>query len=156
MPRWPAPPTSSHCSRSSTCPGPTVGRRRPVGERPRSNLPGSPPSSGGRTVSSPRSGPARLAEVADRAGISLATASRVLNGSDRTVGDRLQGRVLAAAAQLGYRANPHAQAIARGASNVVGLVVHDLADPYFYTIADGVMRQCEHQGLVVVLASTPR
>ena len=107
-------------------------------------------------MSSPRSGPARLTEVADRAGVSLATASRVLNGSDRTVGDRLQRRVLAAAAQLGYRPNPHAQAIARGASNIVGLVVHDLADPYFYTIADGVMRECEHRGLVVVLASTRR
>jgi LacI family transcriptional regulator len=95
-------------------------------------------------------------EVADRAGVSLATASRVLNGSDRTVGDRLSARVHAAAAQLGYRANPHAQAVARGASNIVGLVVHDLADPYFSTIADGIMRQCEQRGLVVVLASTRR
>jgi LacI family transcriptional regulator len=88
--------------------------------------------------------------------VSLATASRVLNGSDRTVGDSLRSRVLAAAAQLGYRANPHAQAIARGASNIVGLVVHDLADPYFSTIADGVMRQCEQRALVTVLASTRR
>jgi LacI family transcriptional regulator, galactose operon repressor len=107
-------------------------------------------------ASAPRSGPARLTEVAERAGVSLATASRVLNGSDRTVGDRLRRSVLAAAAELGYRANPHAQAIARGASNVVGLVVQDLADPYFYTIADGVMRECEQRGLVVVLASTRR
>jgi LacI family transcriptional regulator len=65
-------------------------------------------------------------------------------------------RVLAAATQLGYRANPHAQAVARGATNIVGLVVHDLADPYFFTIADGVMRHCEQGGLVVVLASTRR
>jgi LacI family transcriptional regulator, galactose operon repressor len=95
-------------------------------------------------------------EVAEQAGVSLATASRVLNGSDRTVGDRLRRRVLAAATQLGYRANPHAQAVARGATNIVGLVVHDLADPYFSAIADGVMRQCEQRGLVVVLASTRR
>jgi len=99
---------------------------------------------------------ARLTEVADRAGVSLATASRALNGSDRTVSERYRRRVLAAAAQLGYRANPHAQAMARGASNIVGLVVHDLADPYFSAIADGVMRQCEHRGLVTVLASTRR
>lgn len=46
--------------------------------------------------------------------------------------------------------------MARGASNVVGLIVHDVADPYFSTIADGVMRQCEQRGLVVVLASTRR
>jgi LacI family transcriptional regulator len=107
-------------------------------------------------VSSPRSGHARLTEVADRAGVSLATASRALNGSDRTVSERYRRRVLAAAAELGYRANPHAQAMARGASNIVGLVVHDLADPYFSTIADGVMRQCEQRGLVTVLASTRR
>jgi LacI family transcriptional regulator len=111
-------------------------------------------------MSAPRRGPVRLAEVAKRAGVSLATASRVLNGSsDRaldTVGVGYRERVLAAAAALGYRANAHAQAMARGASNVVGLVVHDVADPYFSTIADGVMRQCEQRGLVVVLASTRR
>ena len=107
-------------------------------------------------MSSPRSGPTRLTEVADRAGVSLATASRALNGSDRTVSERYRRRVLAAAAELGYRANPHAQAVARGASNIVGLVVHDLADPYFSAIADGVMRQCEQRGLITVLASTRR
>jgi LacI family transcriptional regulator len=106
-------------------------------------------------VSSPRI-PARLTEVADTAGVSLATASRVLNGSDRSVGEGLRSRVLAAAAQLGYRANPHAQAMARGATNIVGLVVQDLADPYFSAIADGVMRLSEQRGLVTVLASTRR
>jgi LacI family transcriptional regulator len=104
--------------------------------------------------------PVRLADVAKRAGVSPATASRVLNGSsDRTLGSvaqPLRRRVLAAAAELGYRANLHAQAMARGASNIVGLVVHDVADPYFSTIADGVMRQCEQRDLVVVLASTRR
>ena len=107
-------------------------------------------------MSSPHSGPVRLTEVADRAGVSLATASRTLNGSDRTVSERYRRRVLSAAAQLGYRVNPHAQAMARGASNIVGLVVQDLADAYFSTIADGVMRQCERRGLVTVLASTRR
>jgi LacI family transcriptional regulator len=110
----------------------------------------------GEGVSSPRSGPTRLTEIADRAGVSLATASRVLNGSDRTVSERYRRRVRTAADQLGYRANPHAQAMARGASNIVGLVVQDLADPYFSTIADGVMRQCERRGFVTVLASTRR
>ena len=104
----------------------------------------------------PHGGPARLTEVAARAGVSLATASRVLNGSERVVGEPHRTRVLTAARQLGYRVNPHAQAIARGESNLVGLVVHDLADPYFFTIADGVMQKCEERGLVVMLASTRR
>src|ERR687884_174999 len=89
-------------------------------------------------------------------GNTVGSRSGSANGSDRTVGERYRRRVLAAATQLGYRANPHAQAVARGATNIVGLVVHDLADPYFSTIADGVIRECEQRDLVVVLASTFR
>nr|BFE81496.1 hypothetical protein GCM10020093_040970 [Planobispora longispora] len=70
-----------------------------------------------------------LEDVAKHAGVSLATASRVLNGSTRQVGASLRARVELAATQLGYRTNVAAQTLARGAANVVGLVVHDLVDP---------------------------
>lgn len=98
----------------------------------------------------------RLSDVASRAGVSLATASRVLNGSDRTVGEALRERVLAAAAELSYSPNTHAQAMARGASNLLGLIVHDIADPYFASIASGVMAKAEESGIVVLLANTGR
>ena len=55
-----------------------------------------------------------LVDVARRAGVSLATASRVLNGSLRTVGPELRQRVMDAAHELGYVANANAQAVARG------------------------------------------
>lgn len=100
--------------------------------------------------------PPKLADVASLAGVSAATASRVLNGSDRMVGEPLRGRVLAAAAELGYSPNTHAQAVARGSSNVLGLIVHDVTDPYFSAIADGVIRQADEAGVVVVLAVTRR
>jgi LacI family transcriptional regulator len=94
-----------------------------------------------------------LSEVAAHAGVLIATASRVLSGS-RSVGEPYRGRVLAAARDLNYTPNAQAQAVARGASNVVGLVIHDVLDPYFSTIAAGVMRHVEERGLVVFLAST--
>lgn len=100
--------------------------------------------------------PVTLADVARHAHVSLATASRVLNGNLRTVGEPFRARVLAAASELHYSPNAHAQAVARGASNVVGLVVHDIADPYFSMIAAGVMRRAEERGMVVLLASTRR
>jgi LacI family transcriptional regulator len=53
--------------------------------------------------------PPKLSDVAVRAGVSSATASRVLNGSDRAVGEPYRSKVLAAAAELGYTANTHAQ-----------------------------------------------
>ncbi|RSM88678.1 LacI family transcriptional regulator [Kibdelosporangium aridum] len=87
-----------------------------------------------------------LAEVAERAGVSLATASRVVNGSERVVGAGLRERVLAAAQELGYTANTFAQAIARGRSDVVGLVVPDIQDPYFSVIAAAAMAAVEPTG----------
>lgn len=97
-----------------------------------------------------------LAEVARRAGVSLATASRVLNGSTRVVGDDLRDRVLEAAVELKYTPNAAAQAMVRGHVDMVGVVVSDIADPYFSSIAAGVIQRAEEEGLLVALSSTLR
>ena len=88
--------------------------------------------------------------------MSLATASRVLNGSTRQVAESYRTRVEAAAAQLGYTANLSAQATARGTSAIVALLVADIADPYFGQIASGVARGADEAGLVVTIAITER
>src|SRR5918992_284319 len=95
-----------------------------------------------------------LLDVARAAGVSLATASRALNGSTRRVRPGLQERVLAAADELHYSANAQAQAMARGRTNIVGLVLSDVADPYFSSIAAGAIRAAEGQQLVVTMACT--
>ncbi len=95
-----------------------------------------------------------LAQVAAHAGVSLATASRALNGSARTVTPALQARVLSSAAALGYRANAQAQAMARGTSNIVAVVVGDIADPYFSSIAAGIIQGADERGLIVTLTAT--
>ena len=98
-----------------------------------------------------------LEQVARHAGVSLATASRVLNGDGtRPVGAPLRTRVLAAAEALRYTPNAHAQALAAGASTTVGLITHDVSDPYFAAIARGSMRVAAERGVLVVLASTLR
>ena len=98
-----------------------------------------------------------LSDVAKAAGVSLSTASRAINGSrDRTVKAHLRDRVLAAAADLNYSANAAAQAMARGRTNTIGLVVHDITDPYFSGIAAGVTRAARDLGCVVTLAITDR
>ena len=99
---------------------------------------------------------ATLSDVAREAGVSLATASRSLNGSSRTVREEYRQRVLAAARRLNYSANHSAQAVARGTSQTVAVIVSDIADPYFSSIASGVMRACEDQGLVVTMSITER
>ncbi|MFD5215408.1 LacI family DNA-binding transcriptional regulator [Microbacterium sp. NPDC058345] len=97
-----------------------------------------------------------LHDVARAAGVSLATASRVLNGSERKVAESFRERVEQAAAELGYTANVSAQAIARGTSQVIALLVADIADPYFGLIASGVARGADEEGLIVTVAITER
>jgi LacI family transcriptional regulator len=97
---------------------------------------------------------ATLQDVADRAGVSLTTASRVLSDGPRRVGRQLATRVHQAVAELGYTANLQARAVATGQSSMVGVVVHDIADPYFSSIAAGLMDVAHPQQLLVCLSST--
>ncbi|TGO05716.1 Transcriptional regulator, LacI family [Serinibacter arcticus] len=96
-----------------------------------------------------------LSDVAREAGVSLATASRAINGSaDRSVRPELVERVTEAAARLQYTPDATAQAMARGRTTTLGLLVHDIADPYFSAIAAAVVRTAEAEGLQVSLATT--
>ena len=110
-----------------------------------------------RTRSARAGGGVTLQQVAELAGVSLATASRVLHGSGaRNVGDQLRSRVEDAARSLRYVSNAPAQALARSSSSVVGLIVHDVADPYFGAIAAGAMQAAREQELMVMIAATFR
>lgn len=96
-----------------------------------------------------------LSQVAREAGVSIATASRAINGSaNRTVRADLRERVLAAAERLRYVPDANAQAMARGRTSSLGLIVDDIADPYFSSIAAGVTVAAERANLAVTLAST--
>ena len=95
-----------------------------------------------------------LSEVAKLAGVSPATASRVLNGSARTPAPEIAERVRQAADTLGYIANAQAQGLAKARSGLIGLIVHDIADPYFSAIARGVQAAAREQGKMVLLATT--
>ncbi|MGC5627137.1 LacI family DNA-binding transcriptional regulator [Georgenia sp. Z1344] len=108
------------------------------------------PRAGGR-------GRVTLSQVAQEAGVSLATASRAINGSsERRVREDLRERVLDAAQRLDYSPDANAQAMARGRTDTVGLIVQDIADPYFSAIAAGVINAADEAGCVVTLATTHR
>ena len=72
----------------------------------------------------------------------------------RKVGQQMISRVHQAVAELGYTANLQARAVATGQSSTVGVVVHDIADPYFCTIAAGLMEVAYSRQLLVCLSST--
>jgi LacI family transcriptional regulator len=96
-----------------------------------------------------------LQDVADRAGVSLTTASRVVNEGSRRVGQKFVDRVNRAVAELGYTANLQARAVATGQSTMLGVIVHDIADPYFSSITAGLIEVAAAQQLLVCMSSTP-
>ncbi|MEB0003199.1 LacI family DNA-binding transcriptional regulator [Cryobacterium sp. RTC2.1] len=103
---------------------------------------------------SPSSRLPTLLDVATAAGVSLATASRALNGSTRTVNGDYRDRVFTAAAQLGYTPNLSAQAVATGSTRTVALVVTDIADPRDAFLASGVIDAAADAGLTVTVTVT--
>lgn len=100
-------------------------------------------------------GTPRLADVATRAGVSIATASRTLSGS-RAVSADLRRRVLEAADALVYTVNPHARSLAGGLTSVIGLMVYEIDDPYFAEIAGGVVEVAGEHGWSVQVSHQDR
>jgi LacI family transcriptional regulator, galactose operon repressor len=99
---------------------------------------------------------ASLADISRRAGVSIATASRVLNGSSHPVSDATRSRVLAAADELGYRPSELARALVRRTSRIVGVLVGDIVDPYFAEIVRGVEDVATSVGHLTMVCNTER
>lgn len=99
---------------------------------------------------------ATLTDVARRAGVSAATASRVINGSSKPVTDELRDRVLRAVEELHYVPNAHARLLARADRIAVGVIVHDVSDPYFAEITRGLQRVATDHGRLVIICNSYR
>lgn len=95
-----------------------------------------------------------LRQVAELSGVSLKTASRVFSGGQYVAADTA-ARVLSAAEQLGFRPNAIARELRAGArSSLVGLIIGDLANPFYSRIARGAERRLRAAGLRLISAST--
>ena len=99
-----------------------------------------------------------LADVAARAGVSAATVSRVLNGNYPVSGSTRE-RVLRAVNDLEYVVNGNARALAAATSDLVGVLVNDIADPFFGILAGAAQseigRGSEHgAGKLAVVCNT--
>jgi LacI family transcriptional regulator len=99
---------------------------------------------------------ATLADVARRAGVSPATVSRVINGGRRVVTDALRARVLEAVRELRFVPNAHARALVGATTPAVGVIVHDVSDPYFAEIMRGIQRVASEAGRLVTICNSYR
>jgi LacI family transcriptional regulator len=96
-----------------------------------------------------------LKDVARRAGVHPATASRALNPETRLlVSEATAGRVLAAAGELGYRPNAVARSLRTRRSHTVGVLIPDLNNPLFPPIVRGLSDRLETYGYVALIGNT--
>jgi LacI family transcriptional regulator len=94
-----------------------------------------------------------LKDVARAAGVSVTTVSRLLNGS-LDLPSKTKKRIEDAIRDLNYQPNPHARRLSRGRSDTIGLVVPDIANPFFATLVAAVEEAANSKGLAVSLYAT--
>jgi len=93
-----------------------------------------------------------MREVAERAGVSAKTVSRVLR-NDRYVSDDVRARVSAAVAELKYVPNMLAVTFRNGRDAAIGVAVPDIADPFFAQIVQAVETEARSRHTAVIITS---
>ncbi|GGW84730.1 LacI family DNA-binding transcriptional regulator [Streptomyces caelestis] len=94
-----------------------------------------------------------IREVAERAGVSTATASRALSGN-HPVPAATRARVLRAARDLDYVANAHARALVGGGRKMAAVVVRQVTSPFYAQVAEGVEAEAADRGWLCVVGAT--
>jgi DNA-binding LacI/PurR family transcriptional regulator len=93
-------------------------------------------------------GTVTLRDVAERAGVSITTVSRILNGRETgvTVRDETRARIVATAAELGYKPNLLARALRGSRSSLLGVIIRDIGDPFHLQVLRGVNEVARSRG----------
>jgi DNA-binding LacI/PurR family transcriptional regulator len=100
----------------------------------------------------PGQGHSTIYEVAQRASVSVATVSRLLNGSGY-VGAKSRERIQAAVAELGYEPNMLARSLVTKQSGMLALLLTDIANPFSAQIARGVQDVAQAAGYVPIICN---
>lgn len=96
---------------------------------------------------------ATIRDVAAAAGVSTATVSKFVNGTQR-FSPAVEARISSVIAELGYRSNPMAQSMITGRTKAIGLSVLDIANPHFTSVLKGANRVAQAHGYTVLLVDT--
>ena len=94
-----------------------------------------------------------IRDVAALARVSVGTVSAVINGNP-TVADSTRQRVLNGIQELSYKPNSKARSLRAHRVSSVGLIVPDLQNPFFSSIAEGVQLTAEENDVLLVLCMT--
>jgi len=95
-----------------------------------------------------------IRDIAEKANVSIATVSRVINNKSEGVGEETRKRILKLVKELGYQPNALARGLVTKKTKTVGLIIPDITNPFFADIARGVEDQANLFGYNVFLCNT--
>lgn len=96
---------------------------------------------------------ATIKDVARIAGVSIATVSRVVNNGPK-VGEKTRNRVLKIMQEIDYTPNANARALVTQKNTTIGVVIPDLTDPFFASLANGVNKIARQENMQVLLSNS--
>ncbi|MCY8087345.1 LacI family DNA-binding transcriptional regulator [Bacillus sonorensis] len=94
-------------------------------------------------------------DVAEAAGVSISTVSRVINHTGR-ISKSTRQKVLEVMKELDYQPNVHASALTGKRTNIIGLLTPDIANPFFGELAKSVEERADELGFSIIMCSTDR
>ena len=103
-------------------------------------------------MSGSRTGSPSIRDVARAAGVSVATASRVLAKADYPVATGTRERVLDASRALGFVPNALARGLARAKTDSIGVIVPVLINPYYAAMVQGIDAAAQENGITMLLS----
>lgn len=97
-----------------------------------------------------------IKDIATRVGVSTALVSYVLNGleKEKRVGKEVVEKVKKAAEELNYQPNQIARSLRKGSTSTIGLIVADIANPFFGHLARNIEDEASNYKYVVILGSS--
>jgi len=95
-------------------------------------------------------------DIARHLDVSIATVSLVLNGKakEKRISDALAARVLQYVDEVGYKPNQLAKSLRTGKTHVIGLMVEDIANPFFAAVAGLIEKKALARGYRIIYCST--
>ena len=96
----------------------------------------------------------KMKEIAEAAGVSVATVSKILNGQDGHISAATRQRVQDIVARTGYVPNAIAKGLKQNRSKMLGFVLPDISNPFFPSVAKGMEEKAHAYGYGVLLVNT--
>lgn len=95
-----------------------------------------------------------IKDIARRAGVSIATVSRVINNKSEGVGRETREKILDIVKELNYYPNRIARGLVTKKTNILGLILPDISNPFFPSLARGVEDTASRYGYNMILCNT--